>query len=224
MKVCAVIWLIFASASLLSARDNAPVDTTTPSAPPPQSPSCTKNVSFGVFVNGQVVLAEPGWIADWLRKNSKKYSGACFLQSPMAGVANFLMVLTTSSEILIGFDPVVRTNTTTSTTPVSGNGTVRDSYGGFWTYTYNGTVTTMTTTTTQENAEYSLKSNTLYIYTFYENGALVGNRWQTLTTKQGGDPYNTLGNNHGTALAAINFKSRLLKNAMDDLCGPSKCN
>lgn len=134
------------------------------------------------------------------------------------------MVLANSSQSFAGFEPVIRTNTTTDTTPVSGSGTVTDSYGGMWHYTYDGTVTTTTTTTTEENVGYSLDSNSLYIYTFDENGTLVSGRWKTLTTKQGGDTYSTLGYNLGAALSAINFKSGLLNTAVKDICGSKKCN
>ena len=54
-----------------------------------------------------------------------------------------------------GLYPTVRTNTTTSTTPVSGSGTVTDSYGGMWNYTYDGKTTTTTTTTTREDLHYT---------------------------------------------------------------------
>jgi len=51
----------------------------------------------------------------------------------------------------------LRHRASTNTTPVSGSGTVTDSYGGMWNYTYDGTVTTTTTTTTttHENLPYT---------------------------------------------------------------------
>ena len=198
-----------------------------PSVQPASSPvvqtGCSKNVSFGIFENGRMFMTEPNWVAHWVQKNEKHYASVCFSQTPKAGATNFLMVLSNSSQSFSGFDPVVRTNTTTNTTPVSGSGNVTDNYGGMWSYTYDGTVTTTTTTTTQENVPYSLNSNSLYVYTFDEHGTLVSRRWKTLTTKQGGDPYNTLGYNLGAALTAINFKSGLLKSAVKDVCGSKKC-
>jgi hypothetical protein len=186
-------------------------------------PGCAKNVSFGVFENGRMFLGMPDWVMHWIQKNEKHYANICFSQTPKVGATNFLMVLSNSSQSLSGFDPVVRTNTTTSTTPVSGSGIVTDNYGGMWSYTYDGTVTTTTTTTTHENLAYSLNSNSLYIYTFDEHGIMVSERSKTLTTKQGGDPYNTLGYNLGAAFRAINFKSGLLKGAVKDVCGSKKC-
>jgi hypothetical protein len=228
------------SSALASVATPVAVPTPSPSTPPPApppppasrvqptsspmaQPECAKNVSFGVFENGRMFVAEPNWITHWVQKNQKHYPSICFSQAPRAGIANFLMVLSNSSQSFSGFDPVVHTSTTTDTTPVSGSGTVTDNYGGTWNYTYDGTVTTTTTTTTHENAPYTLNSNSLYIYTFDEHGSLVSRRWKTLTTKQGGDPYNTLGYNLGAALGAINFKSGLLKSAVRDVCGSKKC-
>ncbi len=202
---------------------SAPAPPVQPTSSPVAQSGCAKNVSFGIFENGRMFVTEPSWVAHWVQKNQKHYPSICFSQTPKAGAANFLMVLSNSSQSFSGFDPVVRTNTTTETTPVSGSGRVTDTYGGMWSYTYDGTVTTTTTTTTRENVPYSLNSNSLYIYTFDEHGTLVSRRWKTLTTKQGGDPYNTLGYNLGAALSAINFKSGLLKSAVKDVCGSKKC-
>ena len=196
------------------AATSAPTPPVQHTTSPVAQSGCAKNVSFGIFENGRMFLTEPNWVTHWVQKNEKHYPSICFSQTPRTGATNFLMVLSNSSQSFSGFDPVVRTNTRTETTPVSGSGTVTDNYGGMWSYTYDGTVTTTTTTTTRENAPYSLNSNSLYIYTFDEHGTLVSRRWKTLTTKQGGDPYNTLGYNLGAALSAINFKSGLLKSGV----------
>lgn len=206
-----------------SASPVPPASRVEPTSSPAAQPACAKNVSFGIFENGHMFVTEPNWVAHWVHKNQKHYASICFSQNPMAGTANFLMVLSNSSQSFSGFDPVVHTSTATDTTPVSGSGTVTDNYGGTWNYTYDGTVTTTTTTTTHENVPYTLDSNSLYIYTFDEHGSLVSRRWKTLTTKQGGDPYNTLGYNLGAALSAINFKGGLLKSAVRDVCGSKKC-
>jgi hypothetical protein len=217
-----------ASASLSGSH---PIHETVPTAQTSSRPTpspvaqtgCSKNVSFGIFENGRMFMSEPDWVAHWVQKNENHYASICFSQTPQAGATNFLMVLSNSSQSFSGFDPVIRTNTTTDTTPVSGSGTVTNNYGGMWSYTYDGTVTTTTTTTTQENVPYALNSNSLYVYTFDEHGTLVSRRWKTLTTKQGGEPFNTLGYNLGAALGAINFKSGLLKGAVKDVCGSKKC-
>jgi hypothetical protein len=38
-----------------------------------------------------------------------------------------------------------------------------------------------------------------------------------MTTRQGGDAYNTLGYNLGASLGAIHIKERLLKDTVDDV-------
>ncbi len=105
--------------------------------------------------------------------------------------------------------------------PVSGSGTVTDNYGGMWSYTYNGTVTTTTTTTEHLNVPYIDRSNTLYVYSYDQQGMLRSHRWRTITTRSGGDAYNTLGYNLGSALSSIHMRERLLKDAVLDVQGRS---
>jgi hypothetical protein len=103
------------------------------------------------------------------------------------------------------------------TTPLSGNGTIVNSYGGMWNYTYNGTETTTTTTTAQVNLLYTDTSNYLYAYSYNQRGILVSSRWRAVTVRQGGDGANTLGYNLGSALASIHIKERLLQSAVEDI-------
>ena len=101
--------------------------------------------------------------------------------------------------------------------PVLGSGTVTDNYGGIWDYTYNGTVTTTTTTSENVDLPYTDTSNTLYIYSYDQGGSLLSQHWRTVTTRSGGDPYNTLGYNLGSALASIHIRENLLKDAVNDI-------
>ena len=178
---------------------------------------CEKNISFAVAESGQIVSRVPGWVQSWIDKNQKKYAGLCFSQSPNPQSSNFLLVLSASQAAFNGLYPTVRTNTHTSTTPVSGRGTVTDNYGGMWNYTYNGTVTTTTTSTTQQNLPYTDTSNTLYLYGYDQHGKLISEHWRTITTRQGGDGANTLGYNLGAALGAVHFKAHLLKSGIADI-------
>ncbi len=86
-----------------------------------------------------------------------------------------------------------------------------------WNYTYEGTETTTTTTTTQENLPYTDTTSTLYVNAYSQTGALVSQRWRSVTTRQGGEGANTLGYNLGAALSAIHIKERLLKDAVGDV-------
>jgi hypothetical protein len=97
---------------------------------------------------------------------------------------------------------------------VSGSGIVTNNYGGMWSYTYNGTVTTTTTTSQQVDLPYIDQSNILFISCYRQDGTSCGVGWRTVTTRSGGDPYNTLGYNLGSALASIHMKQNLLRDAV----------
>ncbi len=182
---------------------------------------CTRAISFALADASGVrpFMGTGNWIESWVRKNAKKHPDVCFSQSPMRGRTNYLIVLSQSAAYYSGIDPVVRTDTSTNTTPVSGSGTVTDNYGGMWNYTYNGTVTTTTTTTTQEDVPYTINSNTLYANAYNGNGTLVSHRYHVYSTKSGGDPYNSAGYNLGNALGAINARGHLLSTVVKDIEG-----
>lgn len=179
--------------------------------------SCVRNISFAVIEGGAVISRIPNFAEKWLRKNAKNFSKLCFSQAPISGSANYLFVFSTSREALSGIDPVVRQSTSVNTEPVSGSGTVTDSSGSMWDYTYSGTETTTTTTTSSEDVPYTVNSNTLYLYAYDQNGRLVSRRWRTVSTREGGNPYNSLGYNLGAALGSIHFKERLLKDVLKDV-------
>ena len=98
---------------------------------------------------------------------------------------------------------------------MSGSGTVTDSYGGMWFYTYNGTVTTTTTSTENVDLPYIDTANTLYVSCYRQDGTPCGISWRTITSRSGGDPYNTLGYNLGSLLASIHMKQNLLRDAVN---------
>jgi hypothetical protein len=176
---------------------------------------CSRNISFAVAENGQVSPRAPGFTQKWIQKNLKSYLGLCFSQAPNPSAINFLLVFSTAQTSFNGIYPTVRTNTQTNTTPVSGTGTVTDNSGSFWSYTYDGTVTSTSTTTTHENLPYTDTTRGLYLNAYSQQGTLLASRGRTVTTRQGGDSYNTLGYNLGSALAAIHIKERLLKDVVD---------
>lgn len=188
----------------------------------PNSPIAT--VTFITIQNGNVVHLMPDWAIKWVRKNEKKYPDVRFQTSdkPVAGARNFVVAFSASSAELQGFQPVTYTDTSTNTSPVSGNGTVTDNQGEMWNYTYNGTVTTTTTTTTHEQVPYTRTSNTLYVTAFNEQGETVAQRWHVYSTQSGGDSANALGYNLGNALGAINARGHMLKTIVDDLVEKGK--
>lgn len=212
-----------ASAPTAPAAPAAPAATITPSASEPSRKVPEKVVGFAIADGNGVHSGMPGWAQNWIRKNAKKYREISFQQGrPVQGAQNYLIVLSSSANAVSGFDPVVRTDTSTDTTPVSGSGTVTDNYGSTWDYTYDGQVTTTTTTTTQENVPYTVESNTLYATAYDESGAMISQHWHVYSTKQGGDAANSLGYNLGNLLFAINARGHLLSEVVKDIEGKRK--
>jgi hypothetical protein len=157
-----------------------------------------------------------GWLNNWVRKNAQKYPDVCFLPNPLRGRTNFLVVLSNSESSFQGFQAVTSTGTTT--TPVSGSGSVTDNYGGSWNYIYNGEVTT--TTTTRENVPYEIDTNVLYANAYTDDGTLVSHRSHVYSTQRGGDSAQQFGYNLGNALSAINARGRLITSVLKDIAGP----
>lgn len=125
----------------------------------------TQTITFVTVENGQVMHVLPNWAINWVKKNYKKYPGVRFqtTSEQVTGNKNFVVAFSFSSAAVQGFQPVTHTDTSTSTNPVSANGTITDNQGNTWDYTMNGTETTTTTTTTQENVPYTRISNTLFL-------------------------------------------------------------
>lgn len=184
--------------------------------------TCKKNISFAVFEGGQINPRTPSFANKWISKNQKKYPDVCFSQTPASGAGNYLLLFSTSRSQFSSLYPTVRTNTTTSTAPVSGSGTITSNYGETWNYTYSGTETTTTTSQTEVNLPYTDTSNTLYLFSYRWNGTLASSRWRSVTTRQGGDGANTLGYNLGARLGAIHIKERLLNDAVKDVIADCK--
>jgi len=179
--------------------------------------SCERNVAFAFAEDGQVISRVPQFTQKWLAKNAKKYPSLCFSQTPNPQSQNYVVVFSRNRSAFSGIYPTVRTNTSSNTTPVYGNGSVTDTYGGVWNYTYNGTATTTTTTTSQLNLPYSDTTTTLYAYSYDQSGQLVSRQSRSVTTREGGDGANTLGYNLGAVLSSIHIKERLLKSAVEDI-------
>jgi hypothetical protein len=180
---------------------------------------CAKNISFAVADGGQVTTVVPDFAAKWIKGNQKKYPSTCFSQTPIGQADNYVLVIAYSASAYNGIFPTVRTSTNTSTTPVSGSGTVTSNYGDMWNYTYDGTVTTTTTTTEHLNVPYTDESRTMYMYTYDQRGTLRSRHWRTVTTRNGGDAYNTLGYNLAALLTSIHVKEHLLGDSVKDVVG-----
>jgi hypothetical protein len=83
-------------------------------------------------------------------------------------------------------------------------------------YSYSGVAITQTSTTVVVPCLDT--TNTLYAFAYDEKGHLVSQRWRSVTTREGGDPYGTLGYNISALLfERINIRKRLLEDILSDL-------
>jgi hypothetical protein len=181
--------------------------------------TCTKSIAFAIVQGRNVSPLIPDFADKWATKNQKHYPGLCFSQSPISGAQDYVFVFSTAQDSLSGFQPVVRTSTSTSTSPVHGSGNIVSNSGEAWQYTYNGTITTTTTTTSTEDVPYTLRESTLYLTIYNSYGVMVQQRWASDSRQIGGDPYQALGHNLGMALRSIHVKERLLKAGVKDITG-----
>lgn len=180
-----------------------------------QPSPCAKNVSFAWAELGHITPAVPAWVDKWIKKNGAKKTTLCFSQTPVANGRNYLLVLSNSRSTFYGVQPVARTAINTSTTPVSGNGTITNTAtGSTWLYNYSGTQTITTTTTYTETVPYNQTATTLYLNAYDQNGYLVAARSRSITTQQGGNGANSLGYNLGAMLGAIHRKTGLLTDVL----------
>jgi len=169
--------------------------------------TCQKAITFSYAQNGALAYRLHDVSAKWLDKFEKKYPNVCFLQyDAHSGQQNYLIVLSSSASAFNGLQPVFHTSTTT---PVSGSGTVTNNAGSTWDFTYQGTITT--TTTTQTNVPYTDRTSEFYAYAYAADGTLVGTAERSASSRQGGDPYNALGYNLTTALLSVHLKEHLLE-------------
>ncbi len=182
------------------------------------TPTCQKNISFAwVSRSGEVVSETPGFAEKWIAKNRSKHPALCFEQTPASVLPNYLLVFSTSQKAFNGFHPTVKTFTATNTSPISGNGTAIDNHGNMWSYTFDGSVTSTTTTTTQENVPYTDTSNILYLRSYNRYGKLISERWYTFVNRRGGDDTDTAVFNVVSGLRGIHFKQRLLGIVVEDI-------
>jgi len=186
-------------------------------APPATGPQ-PKVVSFAWADSYGVYLGLPKWADDWVQKNAKKFPALRCSQTPVSGAENYLVVLSASTSMLSGFQPVVRFTTATSTADVSGRGSVTDYYGSIWSYTYQGTATTTTTTMTRQDVPYTLETRTLYASAYGGPlNLLVARNSEWTVRQEGGDPSQALGTNLGGLVRRIRMKTRLLDGVVKDI-------
>ena len=153
----------------------------------------------------------------FMAKNSQNYPRMCLLEDAnnvVPGVPRYLLVYAYSESAFAGFQPVTRTSTTT--TPVSGSGTVMNSYGDAWNFTYYGTVETTEMDTIE--APYVIQSHSLYLNAYDENGAIFSHHSFTVSSQSGGNGASALGYNGAQLIGLLwNNPSHLIKSVLKDV-------
>jgi hypothetical protein len=168
--------------------------------------NATKSVSFTMFDSTGKNLGEPSWVNKWEEKNARKHPMIMFSDGAQK---HYDVVITRGSSQLQGLEVVY----VTTTTPVSGNGTIVTTNGGVWTYSYTGTVTTTSPTV----APYTITNNFLCATAYDDSGKYISQRCHMYSFEQGGAPGESLGYNTVGALAAINARGRMLKAIVKDI-------
>jgi hypothetical protein len=158
-----------------------------------------------------------GWLDNGVRKDAENSPDVGFLPNPLKDRANFLVVSSDFPRFFQGFQAVT---STTHTTQVSGRGTLTDNYGGMWDFTYHGQVATAATT--HETVSHQINSNTLYVNTYYDDGALVSQRYDVYSRQTESAPYAGTGYYFGNLFKAINARGRLITSAIQRITGPAQ--
>lgn len=187
-----------------------------------QASQCSTSITFAIADGKSLTFRLPNVSDKWFQKTQKKYSSICFSQiggSAESPSTHILVVLSNSQAVFDGLFPVYRTETTTDTSSIAGSGLVTDYTGSLWAYAYKGTVTTTTTTTTQNNLPYTDTTSGYFANAYSEDGRLVAYAWRTATSRQGGDPANTVGYNLGSWLVSHNPKEKLLDDIVKRILG-----
>jgi hypothetical protein len=186
-------------------------------SPAPAAPGI-KSVAFAWADSEGVHLASPQFADDWVRKKAKNFPTIRFSQTPVSGADNYLIVFSSSTSVLSGFQPAVRVNTATTTSDFTGHGTASDNSGSMWSYTFSGTATSTTMTMTQEDVPYTIESSTLYASVYGGPGHLLIYRHsETIGWQRGGDSQSALFYNLGQTARRIRLKTRLLNSVARDV-------
>jgi hypothetical protein len=184
----------------------------TPAAP------AFKSVAFAWADSEGVHLASPQFADDWVKKNAKNFPAIRFSQTPVSRADNYLVVFSSSTSVLSGFQPVVRVITTTTATDFSGRGTASDNSGSMWSYTFSWTATSTTRTMTQEDVPYTIESQTLYASVYGGPGHLLIYRHsETIGWQRGGDSQSAVIYNLAQTARRIRLKTRLLNSVARDV-------
>jgi len=175
-------------------------------------------VTFVTVENGQVLHVLQKWAGTWVMKNMEKYPGVKFQMSgPASGENNYVIAFSFSSNALNGFQPVTHTDTSSSTSNISGGGTVTDNYGNSWDYTMDGQADTTTTATTTTNEAYTRTYNGVYLTAYDAKGGIVGQERHVYSTQTGGNQGTAFGYDMGNAIGAIHAKDHLMEAILKDI-------
>ncbi len=120
--------------------------------------------------------------------------------------------LSTQSSAFNGLYPVYQTKVSTSSGPLSGNGTITDSQGSTWNYTYRGNFSSTTTTKEQTSLPYTDTTLGHIRHSLQRKGIAIAfcASYREFSRQGWRCSRNTLGNNIGARLVSIHIKEHLL--------------
>ena len=168
--------------------------------------NATKSVSFAAFDSTGKNLGEPSWVNKWEEKNAPKHPTIMFSGGTQK---HYDVVITLGTSQLRGLEVAY----VTTTTPVSGGGTIVTTNGGVWTYSYTGTVTTTSPTV----APYTVTNDFLCATAYDDSGKYISQRCHVYSFEQGGTTGESAGYNTVGLLAAVNARGRMLKAIVKDI-------
>ena len=191
--------LILLMASAVLAWGQASTPAVSNLAPPNSAVSapvanCSKNVSFAVAEGGQPVPDIPKFALKWLESKSsrERFSKLCFSQIPSAAATNYIVVFSSSEAAFEGLSASAHTYTTAT---AHGNTSSLSSYGGTWSYVYNGVAPPPTTNSLELKRDDKPKA--LDVRAFDQSGRAIARY----------------------SLAAYSSREKLLEQVLSDIVG-----
>ncbi len=183
---------------------------------------CDQTITVAGLTPNGLALYVPPLGQKFMAKNSQNYPRMCLLEDAanvVPGVPRYLLAYAYSENAFAGFQPVTRVNTTT--TPVSGSGTVKNAYSDAWNFTYYGTLETTEMDTIE--APYVIQSHSLYLNAYDENGHVVSRHSFTVSSQVGGNGASAVVYNGAQLIALLwNNPSHLIKSVLKDVQKDSK--
>ncbi|HKV24232.1 MAG TPA: hypothetical protein VJN93_06535 [Candidatus Acidoferrum sp.] len=177
--------------------------------------NCDQIITVAGLTPSGLALYIPTEGQTFMAKHAKNYRRMCLVETTNAtsfapSVPHYLLVWAYSEAAYAGLQPVQQV----TTSPVSGSGTLTNTYGERWNFSYTGTTTEIDTV----EAPYVLQSRTLYLWAYDAKGNVVSRHSITTSSQVGGDSSYAAGYNAGALISLLwNNPSHLIKSVLKDV-------